>query len=59
MARLKLLQQLPEVQQEMSILDDDTRCLEERINTYKSKYPFLPVIPFLPPFPSRYKIIYM
>ena len=43
MARLKLLQQLSEVQQEMSILDEDTRCLEERINTYKTKYPFLPV----------------
>lgn len=34
--------QLSEVQQEISILDEDTRCLEERINTYKSKYPYLP-----------------
>ena len=36
-------QQLDQLQREIAILDEDSRCVEERINEHRRKYPYLPV----------------
>lgn len=40
--RQKKQMQLDQLQREIAILDEDSRCVEERINEHRRKYPYLP-----------------